>query len=72
MQSINYLKEVLNASVYASRFDLLQDVGVEGAFKLEEAGVEVTWRHCEGMTHGWLQMGAWSEEARKAVSDVAI
>jgi acetyl esterase/lipase len=62
MQSINYLKGVLKASGYTSRFDLLKDVDVDGAVKLEEVGVEVTWTHYEGMTHGWLQIGgAWSK-----------
>jgi acetyl esterase/lipase len=71
MQSIEYLKGVPRASVYTSGFDPLRDVGVEYAHKLEEAGVEVTWRHYEGMTHGWLQMGGWSEDAKKAITDVA-
>jgi acetyl esterase/lipase len=71
MQSVEYLEGVPRASVYTSGFDPLRDVGVEYAHKLDKAAVEVKWRHYDGMTHGWLQMGAWSEEARKAISDVA-
>lgn len=71
MQSIDYLKGVPQASVYTSGFDPLRDVGVEYASKLQEAGVKVTWRHYDDMTHGWLQLTAWSEEAQKAVGDVA-
>ncbi|CAN9155395.1 unnamed protein product [Alternaria alternata] len=71
MQSLDYLKDVPRASVYTSGFDPLRDVGVEYASKLREAGNEVRWRHYGDMTHGWLQMGAWSDEARKAIGDVA-
>ena len=71
MQSLDYLKGVPQASVYTSGFDPLRDVGVEYASKLREAGNEVRWRHYGDMTHGWLQMGAWSDGARKAIGDVA-
>ena len=71
MQSIDYLKNVPQASIYTSGFGPLRDVGVEYAHKLQQAGNEVIWRRYDNMTHGWLQMTAWSEEARKAVDDVA-
>lgn len=48
-----------------------QDVGVEYAHKLQKAGVDVKWHHYETMTHGWLQMTAWSTDAVNAVKDVA-
>jgi acetyl esterase/lipase len=71
MQSIEYLKGVPKASVYTSGFDPLRDVGVEYASKLQKAGNEVFWRHYDDMTHEWLQMTAWSEDAVKAIEDVA-
>lgn len=71
MQTVEYLQGQPPAAVYTSGFDPLRDVGVEYASKLDEAGVKVQWRHYEGMTHGWLQMTAWSDEAISAVKDVA-
>lgn len=71
MQAVEYLKEQPPAAVYTSGFDPLRDVGVEYASKLDEAGVKVQWRHYETMTHGWLQMTAWSDEAVAAVKDAA-
>jgi acetyl esterase/lipase len=47
------------------------DVGVEDAHKLEKAGVGVIWRHYEDLTHGWLQMTAWSKDAENGVRHVA-
>lgn len=71
MQSIDYLKEQPPAAIFTSGFDPLRDVGVEYAHKLEKAGVPVTWFHYAEMTHGWLQMTAWSLDAQKAVKDAA-
>jgi acetyl esterase/lipase len=71
MQDKEYLKGQSRAGVYTSGFDPLRDVGVEYAHKNREAGNEIVWRHYDGMTHGWLQMTAWSGEARDAVKDVA-
>lgn len=71
MQSIEYLAGVPPASVFTSGFDPLRDVGVEYAHKLETAGNTVHHFHYETMTHGWLQMTAWSQDAVKAVKDVA-
>ncbi|TKA67037.1 hypothetical protein B0A55_09308 [Friedmanniomyces simplex] len=55
MQSLEYLKGVPPARVYTSR----------------KAGNDVQWRHYDHMTHGWLQMTAWSLEATKAVKESA-
>ncbi|KZT73883.1 alpha/beta-hydrolase [Daedalea quercina L-15889] len=71
MQSVEYLAKQPPVAVFTSGFDPLRDVGVEYAHKLDEAGVEVHWRHYENLTHGWLQMTAWSDEAIEAVKDVA-
>ncbi|KAF2996921.1 hypothetical protein E8E13_006073 [Curvularia kusanoi] len=72
MQNTDYLSDVPRAAIYTSGFDPLRDVGVEYASKLQEAGNEgLVWRHYDDMTHGWLQMTAWSGEARRAVKDVA-
>lgn len=71
MQSIDKLGGQPPAAVYTSGFDPLRDVGVEYAIKLEQAGNKVIWRHHEDMTHGWLQMTAWSDAAVKAVKEAA-
>lgn len=72
MQGIDYLKGVPPAAVFTSGFDPLRDVGVEYAHKLKKAGNQVSWYHYPEMTHGWLQMTAWSQkDAVKAVVDVA-
>ncbi|KAJ9621907.1 hypothetical protein H2203_006787 [Taxawa tesnikishii (nom. ined.)] len=71
MQSIDKLKGAPPAGVYTSGFDPLRDVGVEYASKLRKAGNEVKWRHHDKMTHGWLQMTAWSDDAVQAVQEVA-
>jgi len=65
------LKNLPPAAVFTSGFDPLRDVGVEYAHKLDAVGNEVKWHHYGDMTHGWLQMTAWSEDARKASRDVA-
>jgi acetyl esterase/lipase len=71
MQKLEDLKEIPPAAVFTSGFDPLRDVGVEYASKLQEAGNKVEWKHYEDMTHGWLQMTAWSEDAGKCVKEVA-
>jgi len=71
MQNVEDLKNLPPAAVFTSGFDPLRDVGVEYAHKLDAAGNEVKWHHYGDMTHGWLQMTAWSEDARKASRDVA-
>lgn len=50
----------------------MRDVGVEYAHKLQKAGGnDVRWRHYDTMTHGWLQMTAWSIDATNCVKDSA-
>ncbi|TVY78101.1 Carboxylesterase NlhH [Lachnellula suecica] len=71
MQSIDYLKNQPPAALFTCGFDPLRDVGVEYGSKLQEAGVQVTWKHYPELTHGILQMAPWSEEAMKATMDVA-
>lgn len=71
MQEPDKLKGLPPAAVYTSGFDPLRDVGVEYAHKLEKAGNKVIWHHYDAMTHGWLQMTAWSEAAVSCVKDVA-
>jgi acetyl esterase/lipase len=72
MQKVEYLKGVPPAAVFTSGYDPLRDVGVEYAHKLQKVGNEVHWHHYPDMTHGWLQLTAWSEDAKKAVKDVAM
>lgn len=71
MQDVNALKGLPPATVYTSGFDPLRDVGVEYASKLSQAGNTVIWRHYEDMTHGWVQMTAWSDNAVKALKEAA-
>ncbi len=71
MQPIKDLANQPPAAIFTSGFDPLRDVGVEYAHKLDEAGVRVSWDHYPDLTHGWLQMTAWSDDAAKAVTDVA-
>lgn len=59
MQALEYLKGRPPAAVFTSRFDPLKDVRIKCASKMK-AGVEVSWRHHEILTHGRLQMTAWS------------
>ncbi|KAK8043923.1 hypothetical protein PG994_012761 [Apiospora phragmitis] len=47
------------------------DVGVDHGHKLQKAGNQVDWHHYPDLTHGFLQMAPWSEEAMKAVTDCA-
>lgn len=72
MQDKEHLNGQSRAAVYTSEFDPLRDVDVEYAHRSREAGNEITWRNYDGMTHGWLQMTAWSDEAKDAVRDVAM
>jgi len=71
MQSIEYLEGQPPVAVFTSGFDPLRDVGVEYASKLQKAGVDVHWQHYPELTHGWLQMTAWSTDCVNAVKDVA-
>lgn len=37
--------------------------------KLAKAGVDVQRRHYDEMTHGWLRMSAWSQDATHVILD---
>ncbi|KAI0808771.1 Alpha/Beta hydrolase protein [Xylaria sp. FL0064] len=71
MQSVENLKGLPPAAVFTCGFDPLRDVGVEYASKLQKAGNEVVWRHYGNLTHGFLQMAPWSEDAMNATQEVA-
>jgi len=72
IQTLEELENLPPATIFTSGFDPLRDVGVEYAKKLEDAGNHAEWKHYDTMTHGWLQMTAWSEEAKECVEDVAV
>jgi acetyl esterase/lipase len=57
--------------MYTPGFDPPRGVGVGYAHKSKEARNEIARRHYDGMTHGWLQMTAWSDKVKDAVKDVA-
>lgn len=71
MQSVEDLRGQPPAAVFTSGYDPLRDVGCEYASKLSQAGVPTRWRHYDNLTHGWLQLTAWSEVAEQAVKNVA-
>ncbi|KAI0422642.1 Alpha/Beta hydrolase protein [Xylaria grammica] len=70
--SVQNLRGLPPATVFTCGFDPLRDVGVEYASKLQKDGNEVLWRHYGDLTHGFLQMAPWSEDAMKAMKDVAL
>ncbi|KAG6366931.1 hypothetical protein INS49_001112 [Diaporthe citri] len=43
----------------------------EYGHKLQQAGVDIKWHHYPELTHGFLQLAPWSEEALKATNDTA-
>lgn len=71
MQPVDQLGGLPPAGIYTCGFDPLRDVGIEYAHKTESAGNHVAWRHYDSFTHGFLQMTAWSDDATKAVKEVA-
>ncbi|KAL2158706.1 hypothetical protein VTH06DRAFT_4188 [Thermothelomyces fergusii] len=58
------------AAVVTNGYDPLRDVGVAYAGKLRAVGGLAHWRHYADLTHGWLQMTAWSAGARDAAREV--
>ncbi|KAK8054812.1 Alpha/Beta hydrolase protein [Apiospora rasikravindrae] len=71
MQKVEDLKGLPRAALFTCGFDPLRDVGVEYGHKLQKAGTQVDWHHYPDLTHGFLQMAPWSEEAMKAVAECA-
>ncbi|KAI5291028.1 hypothetical protein KEM54_006621 [Ascosphaera aggregata] len=58
-------------AVYTCGFDPLRDVGIDFARRLDEAGNDVTWRHYDDLTHGFLQFAPWSRGCLKALQESA-
>jgi hypothetical protein len=63
-------QRALDAAIFTCSFGPLRDVCIEYARKLDMAGVPIQWHHYHDLTHGWLQMTAWSTTARDATLDV--
>ena len=61
MQPVENLKGMPPTAVFTCGFDPLRDVGLEFAHKSQKAGNEVSWKHFNNLTHGFLQMCPWSE-----------
>ncbi|TDZ28353.1 Carboxylesterase NlhH [Colletotrichum trifolii] len=70
LQKVHELEHLPPSAIFTCGFDPLRDVGVEYAHKLDEAGNDVSWRHFDSLTHGFLQMAPWSEEASRATEAV--
>ena len=58
------------ALVVTAGFDPLRDEGETYAARLQEAGAETECVRYEGVTHGFVLMGAVLDEARKAITDM--
>jgi acetyl esterase/lipase len=71
MHSPEELKDLPPANVATCGFDLLRDVGVEYAERLDEAGNLVIHDHHPELTHRVLQFGHRSEEAEEATKGIA-
>jgi acetyl esterase/lipase len=56
------------ATVIAAQIDPLRSEGKMYADKLQQAGVPVTYRNFDGVTHEFFGMGAVVDKAREAVS----
>ena len=70
MQDISQLKNIPWTAIFTCGFDPLRDVGVEYGTMLKKAGNEVSWHHFDTLTHGFLQISPWSEEALRATKMV--
>lgn len=71
MQKVKDLKDLPPSALFTSGFDPLRNVGVECGNNLQQTRSEVSWHHYEDLTHGFLQMAPWSQEAMQATIDVA-
>jgi acetyl esterase len=59
------------AAVLLARFDVLLDEGVAYAEKLKAAGVPVTFRVYDTLTHGFVSLGGVVDAARTALIEIA-
>ena len=64
MHAPDELTRLPPAALFTNGFDPLGDVGIEYGHKLQDAGVQVAWKHYPAITHGLVQMAPWSEMAR--------
>ncbi|KAI5309919.1 hypothetical protein KEM55_002128 [Ascosphaera atra] len=65
------LKNMPRTAIYTCGFDPYRDVGIEFAAKLEEAGNQVTWRHFDTLTHGFIQLTPWCRGCLMALKEIA-
>lgn len=59
------------AFILTAEYDPLRDEGEAYAERLQQAGVPVILRRCEGMIHGFLQLTQMVPAARPAIDEVA-
>jgi acetyl esterase len=61
---------VAPAYIAVAGFDVLRDDGILYAEALEAAGVPVTLRNYEDMSHGFLRWGGVVDRARELISEL--
>jgi acetyl esterase len=59
------------AMVVTAEYDPLRDEGEMYAWRLQEAGNQVTVKRYHGMIHGFFSMGAVIDQGKQAIEDVA-
>jgi len=66
-----HLEGLPPAMIVTAQYDPLRDVGKAYADKLEEKGVEVTYRNYEGLIHGFINFHNFIAEAQRALEEMA-
>lgn len=60
------------AIVITAEFDPLRDEGEAYARRMEQVGVRVVCKRYDGMTHGFMSMTGFVDQARKAIEEAAV
>jgi acetyl esterase len=65
------LRDLPPGLILTAEYDVVRDEGEEYGRRLEEAGVPMLARRCEGLTHGFLEMAPVVERAQDALGEIA-